>query len=85
MLAMEEPVGEAHGTSVRKGTDEALARRVTVRIFMPRLPVADEVIAAVQAAAKLNDSRLVRIFDADYHPRPERFGSLGPESPAITP
>lgn len=63
---LDDLVDEAHGTSVWKGTDEVLARQVTVRIFMPRLSVPDGVIAAVRAAAKLNDSRLVRIFDADY-------------------
>lgn len=63
---LDEQVGTAPGASEWRATDVALARRVTVRVLKPGLPVTAEAFAAVRAAARLADPRLARVFDADH-------------------
>jgi hypothetical protein len=54
-----------NGAQVWRGTDEVLSRAVMVWVLPAGQPVAAEVRAAVLAAARLNDPRIARIFDAD--------------------
>ena len=65
---LEELLSEQDGSSVWKATDEALARPVTVRTFTPGFDRVGEVVAAASAAGRLNDHRLVQIFDAQERP-----------------
>ena len=61
---LTDRVGGPDWSSVWKGTDELLSRPVAVRVFRPG-PVPDAVDAAVRAASRLTDPRLVQIFDYD--------------------
>jgi hypothetical protein len=61
---LADRAGGPDWSSVWKGTDELLSRTVAVRVFRPG-PVPDAVDAAVRAAARLTDPRLVRVFDYD--------------------
>ena len=54
-----------NGAQVWRGTDEVLNRAVMVWVLRADQPVAAEVRAAVLGAARLNDPRIARIFDAD--------------------
>jgi hypothetical protein len=65
---LEVRLGEQHGSSVWRATDEVLARPVAVRTFTPGLPCVGEVVAAARAASRLRDQRLVQVFDADDRP-----------------
>jgi hypothetical protein len=62
---LDDRAGELGGTSLWKATDEVLRRRVAVYLLPPSLPVA-AVAAAVQAAARVSDPRLAKVFDADF-------------------
>ncbi len=62
---LEERLGDQHGSSVWKATDESLTRTVTVRTFAPGYGRTGEAVAAARSAAQLSDPRLVQIFDAD--------------------
>jgi hypothetical protein len=62
---LEDRIEDASGASVWRAIDEVLNRPVTVRALTPGRPVPVEVITAVLGAARLNDPRLARIFDAD--------------------
>jgi hypothetical protein len=92
---LDDRIGGSHGTSVWKATDELLARPVAIHV-LPDGPVPGDLIAAVNAAAKVTDPRLVKIFDADYGAEApyvvsewapgERLEELllaGPPSPAL--
>jgi hypothetical protein len=65
---LEDRLSERDGSSVWRATDEVLARPVAVRTFTPEFRRAGEVVAAARAACRLNDPRLVQIFDADDDP-----------------
>jgi hypothetical protein len=62
---LEERLSEQDGSSIWLARDDALARRVTVRIFTPGFRRAGEVVAAARAAGRVSDHRLMHIFDAD--------------------
>ena len=47
------------------GTDQRLARRVTVCVLSAGLPATGEVFSAARAAGRLADPRVARIYDAD--------------------
>jgi serine/threonine protein kinase len=57
------PAGEA--LSLWKATDELLCRPVTINLMPRGRPVPAHVVAAVQAAARVNDPRLATIYDTD--------------------
>jgi len=61
---LAERLGGPDTGSLWKGTDELLARPVTVRVFRPG-PVPATVAAALRGAGRLTDPRLARIYDAD--------------------
>lgn len=58
-------VGQLPGARLWRGTDAVLNRTVTIWAPPAGRPVSLEVITAVLAAARLSDSRIARIFDAD--------------------
>jgi hypothetical protein len=63
---LDDRIGEAHGASLWKATDELLARPVAVHVLPDALSVPVGLITAVNAAARVTDPRLAKIFDADY-------------------
>jgi len=62
------PSLEASGLSLWKATDRLLGRSVTIYLLPPGRPVPPVVTEAVQAAAKVTDSRLATIYDTDFDP-----------------
>jgi hypothetical protein len=52
--------------SVWKATDELLGRPVTIHLLPRGHEVPRHVVAAVQAAARVNDPRLATVYDTDY-------------------
>jgi hypothetical protein len=56
---------ETRGLSLWKATDRLLNRPVTIYL-LPRGPVPDAVVDAVQSAAKVSDPRLATIYDSDF-------------------
>ncbi len=58
---------EARGLSLWKATDQLLSRPVTIYLLPPGVPVPRGVVEAVQAAAKVSDSRLATIYDTDFN------------------
>jgi hypothetical protein len=62
------PSLEASGLSLWKATDRLLGRAVTIYLLPPGQPVPPVVTEAVQAAAKVNDSRLAPIYDTNFDP-----------------
>jgi hypothetical protein len=58
--------GRSCGVSVWKATDQLLCRPVTVHLLPPGRPVPQAVVEAVQAAARVSDSRLATIYDTEY-------------------
>jgi hypothetical protein len=65
---LEDRVGAGSGWATWKALDETLARPVTVLTFEPGFPRIADVVTAAQAASRLTDARLARIFDADSDP-----------------
>jgi len=63
---LEERISEAGGLSVWKATDEVLRRPVTIHLLPRGQQVPTTVVAAVQAAARVNDTRLAMVYDTDY-------------------
>ena len=63
---LDERITAAGGLSLWKATDELLCRPVTVHLLPRGVPVPAHVVAAVQAAARINDPRLATIYDTDY-------------------
>jgi hypothetical protein len=57
---------QADGLSLWKATDQLLGRPVTIYLLPPGLAVPPRVIKAVQAAAKVTDSRLATIYDTGF-------------------
>lgn len=57
---------EARGLSLWKATDQLLRRPVTIYLLPPGVPVPPGVVEAVQAAAKVCDTRLATIYDTDF-------------------
>jgi hypothetical protein len=57
---------ETGGLSLWKATDELLGRPVTIYLLPAGRPVPPGLVAAVQGAAKVSDSRLARIYDTDF-------------------
>jgi serine/threonine protein kinase len=62
------PSLEASGLSLWKATDRLLGRPVTIYLLPPGQSVPPVVTEAVQAAAKVYDSRLATIYDTDFDP-----------------
>ena len=60
------PSLETGGLSLWKATDELLGRPVTIYLLPAGRPVSPGLVAAVQGAAKVSDSRLARIYDTDF-------------------
>ena len=52
--------------SLWKATDELLRRPVAIHLLPRGVPVPAPVVEAVQAAARVSDSRLATIYDTDY-------------------
>jgi hypothetical protein len=63
---LDERITAAGGPSVWKATDDLLCRSVTVHLLPRGAPVPPPVVEAVQAAARVNDSRLATIYDTDF-------------------
>ena len=63
---LDERINAAGGLSVWKATDALLGRPVAIHLLPPGREVPRHVVAAVQAAARVNDPRLATIYDADY-------------------
>jgi hypothetical protein len=63
---LDERIAAAAALSLWKATDALLCRPVTIHLLPPGVPVPADVVAAVQAAARVNDPRLARIYDTDY-------------------
>ena len=63
---LDERITAAGGLSLWKATDELLCRPVTVHLLPRGVPVPAHVVAAVQAAARVNDPRLATVYDTDY-------------------
>jgi serine/threonine protein kinase len=61
-----ERINATGGLSQWKATDELLCRPVTVHLLPRGVPVPAHVVAAVQAAARVNDPRLATVYDTDY-------------------
>jgi hypothetical protein len=66
-------VSERHGVSLWRATDQILRRPVAVHLLPAWTPVPPGLTQAVQASARVNDTRLAPIFDI----------SLNPECPCI--
>ena len=62
------PSLEASGLSLWKAVDRLLGRSVTIYLLPAGQPVPPVVTEAVQAAAKVTDSRLATIYDTDFDP-----------------
>ena len=63
---LEERISATGRLSVWKATDEVLCRPVTIHLLPSGQEVPRSVVAAVQAAARVNDSRLAMVYDTDY-------------------
>jgi hypothetical protein len=63
---LAERVGSTGGIPVWRATDEILHRPVTAHLLPAWIPVRADVAAAVQAGARVNDTRIATVFDADY-------------------
>jgi len=63
---LDERIAADAALSLWKATDALLCRPVTVHLLPPGVPVPPHVVAAVQAAARVNDPRLATIYDTDY-------------------
>jgi serine/threonine protein kinase len=66
---LEDRVGEAYRASLWKATDELLSRPVAIHVLPEGLALRRGLIEAVNAAARVTDPRLAKIFDADYGAR----------------
>jgi hypothetical protein len=64
--ASDRRTGAGGEPSVWKATDELLGRPVTIHLLPRGLEVPRHVVAAVQAAARVNDPRLATVYDTDY-------------------
>ena len=64
--ASDQRTGAGGEVSVWKATDELLGRPVTIHLLPRGLEVPGHVVAAVQAAARVNDPRLATVYDTDY-------------------
>ena len=56
----------AGGIALWKATDELLHRPVTVHVLPGGEPIPEDVVTALQAAARLNDPRLATVYDTDF-------------------
>jgi hypothetical protein len=63
---LDERIAAAGALSLWKATDALLCRPVTVHVLPRGVPVPAHVVAAVQAAARVNDPRLATIYDTNY-------------------
>jgi hypothetical protein len=63
---LDERITAAGALSLWKATDALLCRPVTIQLLPRGVPVPPYVVAAVQAAARVNDPRLAIIYDTDY-------------------
>ena len=63
---LDERINATGGLSLWKATDELLCRPVAIHLLPPGVPVPAHVVAAVQAAARVNDPRLATVYDTDY-------------------
>jgi hypothetical protein len=63
---LDERIAAAAALSLWKATDALLCRPVTIHLLPPGVPVPAHVVAAVRAAARVNDPRLATIYDTDY-------------------
>jgi len=63
---LDERIAAAAAPPLWKATDALLCRPVTVHLLPRGVPVPAHVVAAVQAAARVNDPRLATIYDTDY-------------------
>ncbi len=63
---LAERLGSTGGIPVWRATDEILGRPVTAHLLPAWTPVRPGVAAAVQAGARVNDTRIATVFDADY-------------------
>ncbi len=73
---LDDRVDEAYGTSLWKATDKLLRRRMAIHV-LPDGPVPEDLIVAVNAAARVSDPRLARVFDADYGAGPLHHFGVG--------
>ena len=58
-------LGVQGGSPIWGAADEALGRTVMVWVFPPGFRRADAVTAAVRTVCRLDDPRLMQVFDAD--------------------
>jgi serine/threonine protein kinase len=65
-FSLDERINTTGGLSQWKATDELLCRPVIIHLLPRGVPVPAYVVAAVQAAARVNDPRLATIYDTDY-------------------
>jgi len=63
---LDERIAAAGALSLWKATDALLCRPVTIHLLPRGVPVPQHVVAAVQAAARVNDPRLATIYDTNY-------------------
>lgn len=63
---LDERITATGALSVWKATDDLLCRPVTVHLLPRGVPAPPHVVEAVQAAARVNDSRLATIYDTDF-------------------
>jgi hypothetical protein len=63
---LDERIAATGALSVWKATDGLLCRPVSVHLLPRGVAVPPHVIDAVQAAARVNDSRLATIYDTDF-------------------
>jgi hypothetical protein len=63
---LDERVTTTDGHSVWKATDDLLCRPVAIHLLPRGVAVPAHVVAAVQAAARVGDSRLATVYDTDY-------------------
>ena len=63
---LDERIVATAPLSLWKATDELLSRPVTIHLLPHGVLVPSHVVAAVQAAARVNDPRLATIYDTDY-------------------
>jgi len=63
---LDERIATVAALSLWKATDALLCRPVTMHLLPPGVPVPANVVAAVRAAARVNDPRLATIYDTDY-------------------
>jgi hypothetical protein len=63
-------LGERHGSTAWRATDEVFGRPVAVRTFAAGSQLAGQAAAAARAACRVSDPRLSKVFDADDHADP---------------